>query len=116
MLRILVAEDDEGMRALIKRVIARVLPKYDLALVSSYDEAIALIKNSRDGWDVAVLDGSIPLRGEGQLLAGFLRQSFPGIKIVSCSSSNQSWGDKNIHKRDLETKLPVVIEELLSPS
>jgi len=114
MARILVAEDDEDMRSLI----ARVLREHVLNLVSSYDEAVRLIRASADGWDVAVLDGAIPLQREGELLAGFLRKRFPGIKIVSCSSAPQSWGDRNIRKSSDEVvkALPAVVNEVLSRS
>ena len=47
---------------------------------------------------LAIVDGNMPSKGDGERAAAIIREKSPETKVVSYSSVAQSWGDQNWHK------------------
>lgn len=66
---------------------------------------------------VAILDGGLGTSSysgeDGFLVAQALRKEMPGIRVISFSLDNMTWGDKNVKKPEF-TDLVKAIEELSS--
>ena len=112
--KVFLAEDDESVRKLEKRVIS--LHGHTIALeTTSLEDALEKVKLAKEkGVNVAVLDGCLsdgPWKDDGKVIAQALRELIPSIKIVSCSSMLLDWGDVNLYKTDA-VKIGEIIDKL----
>jgi CheY-like chemotaxis protein len=103
--KVFLAEDHESIRKMEKMLLADQGHTVEIE-ATSLEEALACVKLAKEkGINVAVLDGSLskgPWKADGKVIAEALRKEILGIKIVSCSFLNQTWGDVNLIKENLE--------------
>ena len=72
----------------------------DHVIVARISTLVDFNKKLKDGFleatTVAIVDDAMPREGQGENVARKLRETYPGIKIVSYSSRPQDWGDINL--------------------
>jgi two-component system invasion response regulator UvrY len=80
--RILLVDDDAGMRRHVRRLLAEDLPGAEIVEVESADDALARVR--REAWDVVILDIRLPGRSGLEVLPD-LRAARPLLPIIVMS-------------------------------
>lgn len=88
MNRILVVEDDEGLRKLIKRSFVKRNNSHEVKFATNAEEAIEVLESGEFNPHVVLLDWRIPHGGGIRVLNNF-QEDKPAIFIVLTSSKNR---------------------------
>lgn len=103
--RILLADDMEVLREGIKATFEVYEEGGHVVIgeAGSVEEVEALLDSGLKP-TLAIVDGNMPNRGDGERAAELIRQRSPETKIISFSSDPQTWGDENWAKGSLRGK------------
>lgn len=110
--RILIAEDDETLRTMLKRMLESV--GYTVCAVEDGAQAISHIKENWPRTDLALLDVVMPNMG-GKEVYNFIRNNYPHIKIIFSSgyTPNAIHTDFVLHEGFTLVQKPYKREQLL---
>lgn len=120
MLRILIADDHDGVRSALKSILLDEFP--DVILEESEDARMLIEKASNDHWDIVVSDLIMP-HGGGFAALKHLRESKPSLPIIIFSTYPaeqyasrvmEAGAAAFVGKDDLSEVLPDKIREVLS--
>ena len=100
---ILLAEDDEGLRTLAMRILAR--EGYEVLAARDGQEAVDLFEVNRDAVRLAVIDEVMPRMG-GRAALARMRRSVPGLPAVLCTGYTWSLDGKTQEGGDILDILP----------
>lgn len=100
---ILLAEDDEGLRTLAMRILAR--EGYEVLVARDGQEAVDLFEAHRDVVRLAVVDEVMPRMG-GRAALARMRRSVPGLPAVLCTGYTWSLDGKTQEGGDILDVLP----------
>ena len=98
--RVLVVDDDKNLREIIRR---RVEAAGHTLLATATNGPEALLRVADDAPDIVILDYQMPGM-TGEEVARELRDRFPEVRIIACSSvalSKPYWADAYIDKSKL---------------
>lgn len=107
---ILVADDDQGLRKLIRTILAPA--GFDLVVASDGDEAVDLAYENRDCLDLAVLDSVMPHRRGVEAMKA-LREFCPDLPVLLISGYS---AEDLLHELDERTRFlrkPFTSDQLL---
>ena len=94
---ILIADDEYGVRDMLARKLKNSGGSVvEANCLEGVENLIRSMKGNPP--EVAILDGSMPNKGDGQKAADKLRQAFPSIVIISYSADKQTFGDFHVKK------------------
>jgi CheY-like chemotaxis protein len=119
--RVLIADDAEGVRTLLKRVYETLIPGYRVVVAS--DAAEALDQLSQGPFELLVTDYHMPGQN-GLELAGRVRQLSPATRIVLMSGNGvlkdgpgENWDiDAYLEKPFTLGQVMVITEQVMKPS
>ena len=100
---ILLAEDDEGLRSLAMRILAR--EGYEVLGARDGQEAVELFEVNRDAVRLAVIDEVMPRMG-GRAALARMRRSVPGLPAILCTGYTWSLDGKAQEGGDILDILP----------
>jgi CheY-like chemotaxis protein len=100
---VLLAEDDEGLRTLAMRILAR--EGYAVLVARDGQEAVEIFDLNRDAVRLAVIDEVMPRMG-GRAALARMRRSVPGLPAVLCTGYVWSLDGKTQENADLLEILP----------
>ncbi len=106
---LLLADDDQGNLQTIE--LSLLIAGHDVVVTcKSVAEVRAFINSGQAGKiTVALMDGDMPRKGDGETAANLLRQANPKVYIISLSSDPQNFGDRNFVK-GIEGMKPILKE------
>ncbi|MDO8424640.1 MAG: response regulator [bacterium] len=98
MAKVFIAEDEENIRKLLEVWVR--MTGHELVLeAATFEEAMDMVKLAHDKEvDLAIVDGTLKVSKDGELIAKALRENVPGIKVISHSAHKVSFGDLNLQK------------------
>src|SRR5208337_2838923 len=100
---ILLAEDDEGLRTLAMKILAR--EGYEVLAARDGQEAVELFEVNRDAVRLALVDEVMPRMG-GRAAVARMRRSVPGLPAVLCTGYTWSLDGKTQEGDDIPDILP----------
>jgi len=100
---ILLAEDDEGLRTLAMKILAR--EGYEVLVARDGQEAVELFEVNRDAVRLAVIDEVMPRMG-GRAALARMRRSVPGLPAILCTGYTWSLDGKTQEGGDTLDILP----------
>jgi two-component system cell cycle sensor histidine kinase/response regulator CckA len=100
---ILLAEDDEGLRTLARKILAR--EGYEVLVASDGQEAVDLFEVNRDTVRLALIDEVMPRMG-GRAALARMRRSVPGLPAILCTGYTWSLDGKTQEGGDILDILP----------
>jgi len=116
--KVFLVDDNRDIRYLIRESLKEEGHHVSLE-AGSLKEALRKIKDvRRKDVTIAIIDGSLAPPGrtfaaEGEKIASVLRKEIPYIKIISFSSHQAVWGDKNLLKsREAINRLGKIVGDL----
>jgi two-component system chemotaxis response regulator CheY len=119
--RVLIADDAEGVRTLLKRVYETLIPGYQVVVASDAYEALDQL--SQGGFELLVTDYHMP-GPNGLELAGRVRELSPATRIVLMSGNGvlkdgpgEDWHiDAYLEKPFTLGQVMVITEKVMKPS
>lgn len=111
MARIIIGDDDSGIREGLQEA----MEMFGHEVVGTFPSAqatLSWLSSQENPCDLAILDNSFP-PGNGGQVAAHLREKFPGVKIISLSGENVSWGDVNLAKPSRIREIKETISRLI---
>lgn len=76
-----------------------------VAEASSVEEAQRVIEDRSLDFRIAIVDGRMPDKGDGEKVAGMLREQRPETVIFALSTDDVTFGDENFSKQGGTEKL-----------
>lgn len=83
-----------------------------VATAGNVREVDALDPNLKPTPTLAIVDGKMPLEGDGEKAAKILREKYKGIKIISNSLAPQTYGDVALGKHEDFNTIQRVVREI----
>jgi CheY-like chemotaxis protein len=97
--RILIVDDEDMVSSVLAQGLERL--GYEVACCISADEALEVMREAPDNWDMVITDQIMPGMS-GQELALRLRAEFPALPIILCSGYSDSVTEMGLDEEEVD--------------